>query len=500
MSHRKNIQPYSSIDLLNTFINKFQCGSQLAKSDDANFLLRYSTDNFYNFISGFYIYGGYPWGKSDEPSLLFSYPESSIIASKFSSFCLPYGLNHTRVRCDLLSSAYDQSQIDDSEFFTLYFPENSEAPYLFCLKFSANPLTMPTICHTFTIFQLLEHCNVYNMPYCEFCIAIQSKYPNSQLFSKFLKWILISEMTSRLQISNVLESFYSGDLISNIIIWPESHHNSFLDCLNSFFYRNTPQECEKILIDKKPYPIFEWVAPRCLNAYYPMASRCLGNIIKFLDIDNFWKLFSAMLLERSIIIYHPKPEIVCDAIISLHFLIKPLVWACSTISILPPSLSDLLNIPNPIIMGTSMAIDEINCGWIFVDMKKNSVFTDEDIILHPKKDKFLADFSKKYTDISNSCKPDSSSTIEILEACNSYVKEIVELLNKSIISDFSDPLNVQSKFYEEMYLQFFDINERDFLHHFCTSQMVMLHIEQLCRKSSDYKKIETSSPLCFSPQ
>ena len=499
---RRRINRYASIDLINNFQKKIQNNPQHLGSDDAQFLRKYSTENFYNFINGFYIFGGYPWEKRNEASLLFSYPENNKIhVSKFSTFCLPYGLDCTRISYDLLTCAYDQSQITESEFFTLYFPENIEAPYLFCLKFRANPLTMPTLCHSFTIFQLLEHCNVYNMPYCNFCMAIQSKYPSRSLFSKLLKWILLSETTARLQISNVLDSFYSGDLISNIIIWPESQHSSFLECLRSFFSRSVPQEFEKILIDKKPYPIFEWIAPQTTNIYYPMVSKCLFQIIKLLDISNFWKLFSSILLERSIIIYHPKQKIVCDAIISLHFLIKPLIWACSTISILPPSLYDLLNIPNPIIIGTIKPIDEINCGWVFVDLTKNRIFTDEEIILHPKKNKFYSGFSRKYSIINNNHKNDTNLIIEILETCNAFVKEMIELLNKSIITDFSDPLNVQSKFFEEMYLQFFEHDERDFFHNFCTSQMVMLHIEQLCRKSSDDKKIEVpQSPLCFPPQ
>lgn len=503
MSRRKNyIKPYASIDLLNNFQKKIQHNPQHLGSDDAQFLRNYSADNFFNFINGFYIFGDYPWGKRDEPNLLFAYPSNNnLLASKFSTFCLPYGLGRSRVRCDLISCAYDKNQIDESEFFTLYFPENNEAPYLFCLRFRANPLTMPTICHSFSIFQLLEHCNAYNMPYCNFCLAIQTKYPNRSLFSKFLKWILISETTARLQISNVLDSFYSGDLISNIIIWPETQHNSFLECIGSFFSRSAPQELEKLLIDKKPYPIFEWTVPQTSNVYYPMVSRCLFRVISLLNITNFWKLYSAMLLERSIIIYHPKQKVVCDTIISLHFLIKPLIWACSTISILPPSLYDLLNIPNPIIIGTSEPMNEINCGWVLVDLDKNSIFTDEEIIAHPKMSNFFADFSRKYSYIKNEHKKDTEALIEILEACNSYVKEMIDLLNKSIITDFSDPLNVQSKFFEEMYLQFFEHDERDFYHNFCTSQMAMLHIEQLCRKSSDDKKIDVpASPLCFSPQ
>ncbi|OHT17357.1 hypothetical protein TRFO_41100 [Tritrichomonas foetus] len=479
------IKPYSSIALRNRFRMRLQKkGSQLG-ADDATKLIRSNSEKFQYLVNAFYIYGEYPWEKSNESRLLFSYPETDFSAGILAPFCLPDGVNRQISTCDLQSTVYDQGQIANSQFFTLYFPENKDAPYLFCLRYRANPLTVPSICHNLTLCELLEKTNIRGMPYCDQCIAVKSKLPYHEFFEKFMKWFLKCEMVARMMVSNELDNFLSANIISENEFWPEQHREDLFNQLMSFLYLPVPQINESICIDQSPYPVFNWTIPNTLKSYYPIAIRCIFDLVKNLDIKKFWQLFSALLLERSILIYHPNQSVVCNVILALHYLIKPLRWVFSSISQLPPSLTDILNAPNPFIIGTILDVQYIEKEWVYVDLQQKNIITGDEILIHPKKDRFCNQFYRSYNEINNS---ESPTLIDILESCNGIVNEMVGMLYSSIITDFSDPFNVQSKFFEEIYLQHFPTNERHYMEVFSSSQMVMMFTEQLCRRKSDEMK------------
>jgi hypothetical protein len=41
------------------------------------------------------------------------------------------------------------------EYFVLYFPTMPNAPYAYCMKVSVNRFTFPSICHSFSLEQVV---------------------------------------------------------------------------------------------------------------------------------------------------------------------------------------------------------------------------------------------------------------------------------------------------------------------------------------------------------
>ena len=496
---RNRINKYSSMVLRGKFRQRFELNGSQIGADDAFNLLTTSSDKFQTLIAGFYIYGCYPWEKCNEGKNLFSFPENDMSSSLFIPFCFPDGLNKSssaidkngkRViqKCELIQTTFDEKQIDDAQFFTLYFPENEQAPYLFVLRYKVNPLTMPTICHNFSLLSLLEKINLYDMPSCYQCIAIKSKLPYDSLFEELMKWILQCEMIGRMQISDELDNFLNGNIVKEHSYWPKDCQKQMFDNLQFLFSLTTNCIDEKIFIDELPFPTFQWKAPDVAVQYYPLAARSTYNFVKHVDIHMFWSIFSAMLLERQIIVYHPDIEIASSVILSLHFLLKPLKWVLHSFSVLPPTMIDFSNSPSSVLIGTIIEIANTDQDCVTVNLKERKVIAGRPINIHPKEKKFCNRFQHSYQEINS---PESPVIIEMIESCNHIVEKMISKINASIMSDYSDESNIQSKFIEELYLQHFKEEEREFLHCFCDAQMFMMYTEQLCRKKSENMRFDS---------
>lgn len=478
---RPKITRFSSTILRTQFLERIRRVTGIGENDALSILNPSFGDRL---IDCFYIFGNYPWDQADHPTTLFSFPEDQTDSNHYADICFPDGNKFIKKKCHLISSVYDHSQIEEAQFYTLYFPHNSEPAYLYCLRISCNPLTIPSLCHSYSIFQLLEYVNEQAMPFCDICIAVKSRIPNYLLFFDFMKWVLSSEITARLQIVETIDDFQSARLISTTNSWPENHRENFMEKLRPFLNSSLPEkDGELLLIDFPPYPLFESIFSR---SQAELEKKCLACFLSKLSIKNFWTIFSWLLAEQSIVIYHPDKDVVCNSVLSLHFLIKPLTWTFCSLSLLSPSFLEILNIPHPVIIGTIKPIQPAN-QFLLVNLERDEITLNQEIILHPKASQFSKSFQKLFSSLKNR-NPNPTLAMEVLDKCREYVKQMLDVFNSSIISDFSNSEHIKSRFFIELYLQHFQAPERDFMQQFCSTQMAMLYIEQLCRKRSDDMK------------
>lgn len=68
-------------------------------------------------------------------------------------------------------------------------------------------------------------------------------------------------------------------------------------------------------------------------------------LISLLPIDDFYKILTAVLLERSLIFVSDNLTILSSVILGLKTLIKPFNWCYALIPILPKALLDILDTP-----------------------------------------------------------------------------------------------------------------------------------------------------------
>ena len=74
------------------------------------------------------------------------------------------------------------------------------------------------------------------------------------------------------------------------------------------------------------------------------------RLFSSIDVDQFEKLLSAVLLERSIV-FVGKQSCVSAAILGLHSLLYPFKWCLALVPILPHPLIEMIEAPLPLLVG-----------------------------------------------------------------------------------------------------------------------------------------------------
>lgn len=485
MSRRRGkITQYTSQALALCFTEKI---SSKFVADDSTHLMPKFSDNPLSMMDGFYVIGALPWEYTLSPRILYSFPENDESTSVYSQFVLPNGCDFQVESFDHVGEAiqkmFEEEHVDDESFINLYFPENRSAPYLFCYRFKVNPLTIPSFAHKLSLSELLIHTTHLVVPTCTICIAIKTRLPFISLFKTFVKWILDSERIARMQSFGVIDKYfhtYDTSDDESITMWPSIHRTSFEMEIINFLSSCAPDPGQTMIMDCNPFPIFEWVRPSYPKVHYELAKIVLFDLVKRSTPRMLTTIFGAMLLEKTIILYHPSERVVCNAVLALHFMLNPLKWVSGSISTLPKQLEDLLNAPNPFIIGTINPLSETP-EYVYVDLESQDVSVGELDIAYPREATMERTFRDLWKRIDS---PNSPELLEILKTTNGVVETMLASVATSIVTDFTDT-KIQSKFFIELYLKHFVLDERHFMTSFCNTQMFQLHIEQECKKRSD---------------
>lgn len=119
----------------------------------------------------------------------------------------------------------------------------------------------------------------------------------------------------------------------------------------------------------------------------PHADISFQPLVQCLDVDNLIKLFSAVLLERRILLRSKKYSVLTLVSEAICHLIYPFRWQHVYIPLLFFSGVDYIDAPTPYMMGLHSDVDTSNLaidGVVVVDLEYNSITTSEEIPLIPE--------------------------------------------------------------------------------------------------------------------
>ncbi|KAH0790052.1 putative GTPase activating protein [Histomonas meleagridis] len=475
---------------------EFPSGSM--PSDDALSLYESHAESIERIIESIIIVGSHPWEDDRTPKLLYCSSSNPTNDDKMlADFCFPNGKTeiHKKVfsRPDLvLSHIFQDPNKIKFDFFTFYFPSNDSAPYAFCSGYEASTFTFPTFAHNLTKKQVFDSFKNNTLYTTKIFICIRTKFPFDELFQMFAKWILQSEHIGRMNIYQESNIKFNSNLqtVSNQTVsngetsflfqdWPQSQRRKITVVFGRILNIIPPVPGRDVSFDIEPFPLFTWQRPS-LNggSYLPLAWNSLSMAIQLISPDLFLKIFKAVCLERTIIVYHDDMANVTNFLLALIFALKPMRWVSGFISILPDKLKDMLDSPSPLMIGMVEPLHEVYSGHVYVDLKKRNITSVEKIEKMKLIDELLPFLKKNW-------KPENVS--EILNRLNDIMQTIINNVEKSIVSNLSKA-QVTSNFVEELFLCYFDSGSKEFLEQMCVSQMFRFLVEQMCKMKSDMNK------------
>jgi hypothetical protein len=216
-----------------------------------------------------------------------------------------------------------------------------------------------------------------------------------------------------------------------------------------------------------------------------LAVKC---VLDHVSLSTFVTMFTAVSLEKFIVVYHRDPIVVTQTVLALHFMIRPLKWVLGSVSLLPESLWELLTAPNPMLIGTTVPVPALERGKVLVDMGRDQVVIDEPFPDYPRRTQMI----RELADALGETKALTDAHLNrLVMATNLAVHDMLGPCEASIITNMSDAQKMQSKFIEELYLGQAPVRDRPFLREFSATQMFRHHVEQECRKRSDrHREIE----------
>jgi hypothetical protein len=433
-------------------------------------------------IEDLYIIGAYPWETDSPPRVLYSAVEPESSASSLAQFVLPGGCKFSTRSFtsspDYLSSLYGPYAIPMAGHFIHYFSQTQS--YLFFCRFTVNPLTIPSLAHEFSLPDLLSRMSPGSYPTCEMVLAFRTKAPFPDLFATISHWILQEETLNRLTTFPIIERFLTG-LFPSGEEWPTEHRARLQTALSRLLSANIPAPGEALSVHVRPFDRLSWRRPRSGEPDEGLARSVLADVFRTFKPKTLAVIFSALLLEKSIVIFHTDEAVVNRVILGLHLLLKPLRWVSCSVSLLPPDLSDVLDAPTPLLVGVSTKQRSPRPGLIYVDLTANSISSGGTRLpMVPKGKGLNRDFAKIWPGAANGW-----DAMPLLGMANGIVNGLLSPVQSSIVTDFSDFESMRSKFFMELYLKQFTMAERAFAQVFAGTQMFQLYVEHQCRTKTD---------------
>jgi len=83
------------------------------------------------------------------------------------------------------------------------------------------------------------------------------------------------------------------------------------------------------------------------------------TIFSLFHIEDFYKILTAVLLERSLVFVSDNLTILSSAVLGLKTLIKPFQWCYALVPVLPSPLIDIIDTPQPILVGITRSEFEL---------------------------------------------------------------------------------------------------------------------------------------------
>lgn len=395
------------------------------------------------------------------------------------------------------------NQINDKAIF--FRNETGTPIYTYCLRFIATPLTRPSELINDNVFiELDEYRNSNKLPQKIFALCIESTHPFYKFYFMILKRILQFEAKSRISAQNLYPGYDSCNNIQHDMLWPNSSYfvrESFLIQLQTTFL---PSYNEKLVIYSNGVPDFTFQMPSIEDASFSIALWSYKPLLKWIKLNDFLYLVSAILLEKSIYIVGSKAEEIIKTAAFLPQLVLPFLWVCPLVSILPENLTDIFDVPTPIILGSLVSLRNlIPPDSYIIDLDDHKFIKPASFIKLPFHQEIKAELNKNcYLFKGKKDSINKNSTLELLNILKNYIQEkLTNPLIKSILSNLGSDGKEGSMFVSQIYFNFFKKFEKfdkyePFIQKLIETALFNAFKEQSCRNKtrlSNSQEIEDQS-------
>jgi len=150
-------------------------------------------------------------------------------------------------------------------------------------------------------------------------------------------------------------------------------------------YRNPPPDDPRVISFEisDVLGVVKYTLPSTEDEYARQDSMWFcPTIFSMFGIEDFYLVLTAVLLERSLVFVSNNLAILSSVILGFKSLIKPFQWCYALIPVLPSPLIDILDTPQPILVGITrtdyqtLALspeEKLTKTWIFLDEPRVSV-------------------------------------------------------------------------------------------------------------------------------
>lgn len=375
---------------------------------------------------------------------------------------------------------YDIFSNELPEKFILYFPTDEHAPFHYCCKIKIHNLSIPSIIHNFDLEELLQQTNQTTLYFSEICIVIQSRHEFYKFYFDFFQWFLESERIEFTMAHAMIENFLkTGQVLKNYSL--KDHRSKIISFVENFFRY---EASDVVVIDHPSYSLFRWENLPDDRHEIQIAIYCLSHLVDVISPSDFLILWSAVLQEFSIIVYGIDIEKLSSIVLALHYLIFPLHWVSTSVSILPESQYDLLCAPTAFIYGITKITPRLKFQQeaIFLDLEVKKIRFSKRPIPIPGKVQFI------FETFWNNLSVTKEGTLQAMFTyiCD-YIRNFLECIPSSISINYTSE-STTTLFMKEFYLLKYCEESREFVDHFISTQMMMFYIEQESRKKLDQYK------------
>ena len=438
------------------------------------------TDNIFTSLS---IFGWCPWDANKTPRILFrtNEDESDGIAKLVCRCCFS---DHPQPReagirysgdAELKQVAMRGYDSANCQRFMLYFQE-LPAPYCYCCQLEVSPFTIPCLCHDKSFGEIMETVKDGVVPQSLICIVIHAKVAQRWLFYNVIDWLLQCEHVVRLDV--FCRSFGSTECV-----WPQKKvFARFLMHVQAFPFDPEANKCE---IYEGSFSSFKWIGDETLpRPELAIVRDCVNMFIDHVDVNGLITLISGLILELPIFVLGKQKTLVSDTIMALMFMVYPLRWIMPVICLLPEDLGDLLDSPVPSLIGTCGHVTPRSPNAVIVDLDappSEAVRSATPVPRMPDDGTLIQELSGY---MEHMRKDRVTAVCCIVSAIEDKIRNLLEHVPRSIVTDFTSESHTRSHFMIELFLANFEKKDRHYMKLMRETQMFEYHLNRECRRQS----------------
>lgn len=441
-----------------------------------------------SFVQGFYVIGPDLDSESKNPKTLFAFPDSAPDQELIDA-CFPTEevfktkLNDPeKFRQHVISDPIQR----DIHYFIAYTQHPNFAPYYFCAKFQANLFNMPTFAHNLNFEDIFRRSPIDSLPSFEICLAVRTSHPYYDLYFGVLEWIIRSEQFTRTNISDFVDSYiafkdYDKALedqksknaeFEKSMKWPNKTREIMKKIINDEMKKVFRGSSTEFTIKIGSFPEYTWRRTIQERDDYQLTLFAMSPIWTCFSIGDFLTYLSAILLEKSIIIYSPDPTFSSFLVVASTLMFNPLHVTLPIITALPRSRKSALFDGKPKIVGIVEPLDEaeIPPNVVYINANNNdsniTITYEDSIPALPR-----ADAMTEYLENGSWYNYDEKSNVvcaQILDTVSMFLKGLLMPIEDS----FRPGPDGALAFQPELYISFFLDDGQPFAEEFLKTNML----------------------------